>query len=82
MLERSCKNCKHYPVVTLRKDGTSGIPTVNDWSKRCWDCVGVSEFSGSHLALFEPRVDAPHQSLGKGEPESALGKLFKEKLGD
>lgn len=44
--EKSCRNCKHYPTVV-------GIPTVNDWSKRCWDCVGVSTFSGNKLALFE-----------------------------
>lgn len=74
MLERSCNNCKHYPAM-------QEPPTINDWSKRCWDCVGVSNFAKIHLALFEPRVDAPHQNLGKGEPESALGKLFKEKLG-
>ena len=29
-------------------------PTINDWSKRCWDCVGVSNFAKIHLALFEP----------------------------
>lgn len=48
MLERSCKNCKHYPVVL-------GTPTVNDWSKRCWDCAGVSEFTKTPLAFFEER---------------------------
>jgi len=46
--ERSCPNCKHYPVVL-------GVPTINDWSKRCWDCVGVSNFAKLPLALFEPK---------------------------
>ena len=69
MIERSCKNCKHYPVVL-------GTPTVNDWSKRCWDCVGVSEFSGTKLAMFEPKEVKVYSQ----EPQSALGKLFKEKL--
>lgn len=69
MTERTCKNCKHYPLVL-------GVPTVNDWSKRCWDCVGISEFSAIKLALFEPQYRSPYQ-----EPTSSLGKLFKEKLG-
>lgn len=47
MLERSCNNCKHYPAM-------QEPPTINDWSKRCWDCVGVSNFAKIHLALFEP----------------------------
>jgi hypothetical protein len=46
--ERSCTSCKHYPIVL-------GTPTINDWSKRCWDCVGVSNFAKIHLALYEPR---------------------------
>ena len=48
MTDRSCNNCKHYPIVL-------GTPTVNDWSKRCWDCVGVSNFMKLDLALFEPK---------------------------
>lgn len=48
MLERSCNNCKHYPAM-------QEPPTINDWSKRCWDCVGVSNFAKIHLALFEPK---------------------------